>query len=196
MGKLTLVHAKLFLREPAAVFFVLALPVILLVVFGLIPANLKPDPSLGGQRVIDTLIPGIGIAVALNVLALNMMPVVFAGWREQGMLRRVSVTPVSPARILAAQLLIQFLMAMLSVAVLILVGRLAFNVALPKQVPAFVASVVLAALAMFGLGLFVAAVAPTTRASTLIGWVLFFPSMVVASVRTPRAVAPRAAADR
>jgi len=47
LWKLTLVEAKLFLREPEAAFFTLAFPLVMLVIFGSIYGN-EPTPFLAG----------------------------------------------------------------------------------------------------------------------------------------------------
>ena len=75
-----LTEIKLFLREPAAVFFMLVFPPMLLVIFGLIPAFREPT-DLGGLRVINLYAPII-IAMALALLALSALPQTFATYRE------------------------------------------------------------------------------------------------------------------
>ena len=70
------------------------------------------------------------------------------------------------------------------------VGRLGFGVALPGQPAGFLVTYVLAAIAMLGLGMLIAALAPTGRAAGVIGTMLFFPLMFFAGLWIPRATMP------
>jgi hypothetical protein len=92
LPKLTFVETKLFLREPAAVFFALAVPLLLLVILGSIPGFRQPISDLGGLRVIDLYLPII-VAIALTTLGLSTLPTALATYRERGILRRLATTP-------------------------------------------------------------------------------------------------------
>jgi ABC-2 type transport system permease protein len=187
--RLTVTEFKLFLREPAAVFFALMFPPILLIVLGSIPAFREHDPAIGGARVIDLYAP-IVVTLALAMLALNGLPQLFATYREKGILRRMATTPVRPATLLGAQLLMCAAMAVVVLVVVLAIARLAFGVALPRQVPAFVLVYLLCVLAMLSLGLLVASLAPSARGAGAIGSVLFFPVLFFAGLWVPRAGMP------
>jgi ABC-2 type transport system permease protein len=90
-------------------------------------------------------------------------------------LRRLRTTPVGPVRVLAAQLIITLLTAVVSVTALLLVARYAFGVVLPRQMAGFLLAAALAALAMTGIGLFVTAAAPGGRSANALGAALFYP---------------------
>ena len=73
-------------------------------------------------------------------------------------------------------------------AVLILaLARIAFGVPLPRQALAFLLAVILAAAALLGIGLLIAALAPRARIAGAIGTMLFFPLMFFAGLWAPRA---------
>jgi hypothetical protein len=72
----------------------LAIPVVLPVVFSAISmAQHKVEPQLGGLTVIAVDIP-ILIAVCLGMLALFSLPRALVTYRELGILRRLSTTPL------------------------------------------------------------------------------------------------------
>jgi ABC-2 type transport system permease protein len=190
MTRLTVTELKLFLREPSAVFFVLVLPVLLLAVFGVIPASHKPDPALGGHSAIGSLIPPIAVSVSVAVLALSLLPTFLATYRERGILRRLGTTPVHPARLLAAQVAVHFAMAVAAAGLVVGVGYAAFGVAAPRRAAGFVLSFVLIALSMLAVGVLIAAVCASSRAATTVGFLLFFPSMFLAGVYVPREQLP------
>jgi ABC-2 type transport system permease protein len=189
MSRLTLTEAKLFFREPAGVFFMLAFPPILLVILGSIPAFREHDADLGGLRVIDLYAP-ITVAMTLAFLALSGLPQLLATYRERGVLRRMRATPVKPARLLGAQLVVFTVMAVAVMVVVQAIARLAFDVALPRHAGAYVLGYVLAALAMLALGLLVAALAPSGKGASAIGTLLFFPVLFFAGLWAPRATMP------
>ncbi|MFC6016035.1 ABC transporter permease [Plantactinospora solaniradicis] len=185
LSRLTVTETKLFFREPMIVFFALAFPPILLAIFGAIPPFREPDESLGGLRVIDLYVP-IVVAMGLAMFALNGLSQLFATYRERGVLRRMRTTPVRPRVMLGAQLLMSTILSVATMAVVLAVGRLAFGVRLPRQLPAYLLGYVLAALAMFAIGLLVAALAPTGKSAGAIGTVLFFPIVFFAGLWIPR----------
>jgi ABC-2 type transport system permease protein len=189
--KMTWNEIRLFLREPAAVFFAVLFPTLLVLILGSIPAFRAPSKDLGGLRVVDLYVP-ISIALSLALLALTSMPSYLGTYREKGILRRLGVTPMPPARLLLAQLLTNLLMAILAVALLITVSRIAFDVAVPRQIVGYGVAFLLAAAALFAMGLLVAAVAPSGRSAPSIGLILYFPIMFFAGLYVPREVMPPA----
>jgi ABC-2 type transport system permease protein len=188
--KLTRSELRLFLREPMMAFFTLIFPTALVIILGSIPAFREHSPDLGGGRVIDLYV-GISVALVLAMLALQMTPAVLATYRERGILRRLATTPVGPGRMLAAQLVMSMLIAVVSAALILAVGRIAFDVPLPARFGSFVIGFLLSAAAVFAVGLFIAALAPSGKAANSIGTLLFFPSMFFAGLWTPREVMPK-----
>jgi ABC-2 type transport system permease protein len=189
-GRLLRSELRLFLREPQLVFFVLMFPSLLIVILGSVPSFREHKPELGGLRVIDLYVP-IAVALILAMLALQVSPLVLAGYRERGVLRRLATTPARPIALLGAQLALSLLTAVVSVALVLIIGRVGFGVRWPGNFLAFILSFVLTAVAIFALGLVIAALAPTGKAANTIGTLLFFPSMFFAGLWAPREVMPK-----
>ncbi|GAA0527590.1 ABC transporter permease [Paractinoplanes ferrugineus] len=184
MTTLTLIELRLFLREKAGPAFGVGLPLILLIIFGNLPFYRERRDDLGGLTLLDVYVP-ILIAFVLAMLALNVLPAVLAGYREKGVLRRLRTTPVGPARVLAAQLIITLLTAAVSVTTVLLTARLAYGVAFPRQPAGFVLTTVLAAVALTAVGLLVAAAAPGGRAANAIGSAVFYPMVFLGGLFLP-----------
>lgn len=189
LSKLTLTELKLFLRDPGAVLIALGLPTLLLVVLGSIPAMREPSQEFGGQRFIDFYAPSVAI-IALVMLAFQVMPTQLGTYREKGVLRRMSTTPVHPMMLLIAQMVTWLLMAALATTVLIVVARVGFAVPLPQHAAGFGLALVLGTSAAFALGLVVAAVAPNARAATGIGALMFVVAFFFGGVYLPRVMLP------
>ncbi|HEV7896722.1 MAG TPA: ABC transporter permease [Planosporangium sp.] len=189
LAKLTGAETRLFLREPVAVLFTLAFPSVLIGILGSVRSFREPSKELGGVRVIDLYVT-ISVALVLAMLALQVTPTVLAGYREKGILRRLSTTPVHPATLLAAQLATSLMTALVAGALVLGIGRFAFAVPVPRQFVGFLVSFLLTAVALFAVGLLIAAVAPSGRAGSAIGTVLFFPVMFFAGLWVPREAMP------
>jgi ABC-2 type transport system permease protein len=187
LAKLTLIEARLLLREPVALLWGLAFPIALLAVMGL--ASSRPQADLGGLPLVAVYEP-ILIAFVTVAFSIQGLPAVVAGYRERRILRRLATTPVGPVRVIAAQLAVNLTVVLVATAGILAVGRLVFGVPLPGQPAGFGVTYVLAAAAMLGLGMLIAALAPTGRAAGVIGTMLFFPLMFFAGLWIPRATMP------
>jgi ABC-2 type transport system permease protein len=189
LTRLTLTEIRLFLREPVSIFFALVFPLLLLVILGLVPPFREPTPELGGARVIDLYAP-IVIALSIGTLALTGLPQLLATYREKGILRRMATTPVRPVLLLAAQLLMCAALSVATMVVVLAVGRIAFDIALPRQVAGYLLAYVLSSVSVLAIGLLVAALAPTGKGAGAIGTMLFFPVLFGAGLWVPRAAMP------
>ncbi|MFZ3559937.1 ABC transporter permease [Streptomyces sp. BH055] len=174
----------LFRREAGSVLGILLFPVALLVILGSIPSFREVDAGLGGIRLVDAYVP---VTVLLGMLAggIQSMPPIITGYRERGILRRMSTTPVRPAAVLGAQMGIHGVAVLVSVVLCLAVGRLAFDVALPRQLAGYALALVLSVVVSLALGALIASRARTTKVSNAIGSVVFFPAMFCAGVWLP-----------
>jgi hypothetical protein len=124
------------MREPAALFWGIAFPLLLTVIFGIATSSQKPDHKLGGMRVVDAYVP-VMMAFVLTVLALQALPSALASYREKGVLRRMSTTPVPPSLLLGADVIVSATVIVFALAMIAVIARVAFNVALPTQAVGF-----------------------------------------------------------
>ncbi|GMA22460.1 transport permease protein [Luteimicrobium album] len=182
-------EALLAWRSGAAVFWSAFLPVAGLVVIGSISGTRTPQDGLGGRSVLDTYLP-ILMMFSLTISVVTLMPPGLAIYREKGILRRLSTTPVSPSRLLGAQATIYAGLGVLVSVVLLVVAVAAYDVRLPDQLVGFALALVLVGAATTGLGLVVAALAPSTRVASALSTLLFFPLMFFAGLWIPRAAMP------
>ena len=84
--KLTYMELKLQLREPVALFFTLAFPVMLMALFGVIFGN-EADEMFGGYGQVDLSVPGY-IGMVIGTIGMLSIPTTLSNYRDQGILRR------------------------------------------------------------------------------------------------------------
>jgi ABC-2 type transport system permease protein len=189
LATLTASEWRLFRREPMALFFTVAMPLLLLVILAQVPPFTRPEPNFGGLRLIDLYVP-ILIAMTICLLGLAGLPSALAAYRERGILRRLATTPMPARTLLGAQLLLNLGVATVVALALLLTGALAFDIALPARPLAYAASFGLATASMLALGLVLAALAPSARSATAIGTLLFYPFAFLAGLWFPRESMP------
>ncbi|MFJ9953603.1 ABC transporter permease [Kitasatospora sp. NPDC091207] len=190
MNRLTAVEFKLFLRDPAAYFWTLLFPVVLVVIIGSIPSSREINVELG-QRGIDYFTPVL-VVLAFALTGLFITPTYLVSYREKGILRRLSTTPVGPARVLVAQLVVQTTVAVATTILVLATSRVLWDVKLPGNPAGFVIAFLLSVTAVLSIGLFLASVIKTSKAATGAGSMLFFPLMFFAGLYVPREQMPDA----
>lgn len=188
-GMLVANEFRLARRTPTVLIVGLVIPLLLLVIFASLPVFRTPDPALGGLTPFDIYVPVL-LAFVIAALGLLGLPVPLATYREQGILRRLSTTPVPPAWLLGAQLVVNFCLAALAMLILMAVGMLAFGLAAPMNPAGFVLALLLSIAAIFAIGLVIAAVAPRATVANGIAGATFAPLMFFAGLWLPRAYMP------
>jgi ABC-2 type transport system permease protein len=189
LAKMTLVEAKLLFREPATWIIALVLPTFIVLVLGAVFAPHRPEEAFGGQRFIDLFVPSM-VVLTLATLGVSTLPIRLATYREKGVLRRLSTTPVHPGNLLAAQLIINIAIAVGAVLLLVVAGRVAFDVPLPRHPIGFIAAFLVGTSSLFALGVLVAARASSARTGTALAMPIFFLVMFVGGVYLPRVFLP------
>ena len=189
VARLTLVETKLLLRDWAVIGFNLVFPALLLAVLGIIPGFTDPDPELGGARLIDLYTP-IVLVLTFVFSGITAAPSILVGYREQGVLRRLRLTPVGPAPLLVASLLANLLIALMAAVGAVAVAITVFDVGAPMSWGGLLAVVVLAPAAMFAIGMILAAVARTASVANAVAPLLWLPIMVLAGLWFPREAMP------
>ncbi len=189
MRALIVAETRLLLREPISWMLAIFLPTAILLVFGVILAPHRPDPVFGGLRFIDVFAPSL-VVIAMAILALQILPARLTTYRERGILRRFSTTPVHPRRLLIAQVVVYSVTATLGVVLLIVVGHFAFDIRIPADPIGFVVAFGLGMAGLLAIGLLLAAVAPSTGVATAVGILAFMVVLLLGGVYVPRAILP------
>jgi ABC-2 type transport system permease protein len=182
-------EARLTWRMPVGLIGGIGIPMVLLIIFGEIPALHVSSPDFGGLTAFDVYVPILAV-FGVALIALWGLPGPLVSYREQGILRRLSTTPVPPSWLLAAQVVVQLCIALTAFLLVIVVSMTAFGAPVPKNPGGLLLSCLLSVAGLFPLGLLIAAVARTTTGASVIGRLTFFPLMFFAGLWLPRALMP------
>jgi ABC-2 type transport system permease protein len=188
-GKIVLNEFRLSYRRPVGLVAGVGIPLLLMIIFGVIPPFHQLVPGFGRFDIYDAYVPVLAM-FALAMLALLGLPMPLASYRELGVLRRLSTTPVPPSWLLAAQGVVQLGVAVVALLILFVVSMTAFGVPAPASIGGMLLSLALSIAGLFPVGLLIAAVAKTANAASIVGRIAFFPLIFFAGLWLPRALMP------
>jgi ABC-2 type transport system permease protein len=183
-----LFEARRMSRNFPPLFFGLAFPVMVLAIFGGIYGN-QPSAQFDGLGTVDVSVPAY-VALVLAVAGLMSFPLGMVEYRSRAFLRRLRATPARPGAFLAAQVVVNGVVCLAGIALLVLVGALAFGLDSPAHPLAFVGLVVLSGTATFALGLLIASVARTETTATVVANLVYFPMIFLTGATVPLEIMP------
>jgi len=199
---MTRAEFRLFRREPFSIVFVLAFPLMMMMllaaVFGNDQANAQDIEN--GMLVWRGVTPAdyytaASVAVIIAALGLMTLPINLSGYRERGILRRLRASSVSVWVLVSAQLTLALVTFFAGALVMGVVAWLAYDVMLPKDVIGVVAALVLGTAAFGAIGLLLATLVRSSRSAQGIGLLLFFAMWLISGTGPPRAVLPAGLRD-
>ena len=177
---------KQFWREPATVFFSVALPLIFLFIFVSIFGN-EEIQLPGGAPVKGSTyyVPGI-LALALVSATTMNLSITFTILREKGLLKRVRSTPLPPWVYIAGRVLTATVVGMLLVVAVTLLGRAVYGVNLPTStLPGLVLTVLVGTACLCALGFALTAAIPSEDAAPAITNAVILPLYFFSGIFIP-----------
>lgn len=187
----TIVEARLFLREPTAAILGVLSPTVILLVLGAVPALREPSKEYDGARFVELWAPS-ALVLGIGVVALQHVTGVLATYRENGVLRRLSTTPVHPGKLLLAQLIVALVSCLVAGALLVTAAWLVLDVPLPRHPWTFLAAFAVGFGAVLAIGALIAAVAPSSRVAGGLATLVYMVVMFAGGVFLPRFLMPDA----
>jgi ABC-2 type transport system permease protein len=175
---------KAFWRNPASVFFTVAFPVVLLLIFATVFGGQTVDVR-GGIKTTTYYVPAI---ITLSVISATMqslaMSLVIA--REDGRLKRSRGTPMPPWVFIAGRVGNSIVVALMMLALLAAIGRVLYGVPIPwDRLPAIVVVLALGAASFSCLGIALTAAIPSQDAAAPIVNALLLPLYFLSGVFIP-----------
>ncbi len=191
--KYTWTEIKLFLREPIGAFFTLLFPLLMLFLFGAIYGN-EPSPLFNGYGTVDISIPAY-TALIIATTGLLGLTITMSSYRENGILRRLRVSPLRPVVILSGQVVVIFLMTVLGMLLLILAGTLVYDLRFDGNVLDMILAFILGSLSFFSLGFVLASILPNARTAQVVGMAILYPMLFLSGAGMPLEILPQSLQD-
>lgn len=177
---------RVFRRTPIAAFFTLAFPLMLLVIFAAIFSGQDVDIGTGGSIDIGQFYaPSLAAFAAASATYTNLAVGVCIS-RDDGVLKRVRGTPLPPWIYLGGQIGNGVLVGAVAVAIMMLVGAVAYGVDIRLEaIPAAALAFLVGVATFAALGLAVAALTPTGSAAPAVANATLLPIAFVSNVFIP-----------
>jgi ABC-2 type transport system permease protein len=185
---------KTFWRNPAAVFFTVLFPVVLLLIFATVFSGQTTEVD-GEIEITAYYVPAI---ITLAVISATMqslaMSLVIA--REDGRLKRGRGTPMPAWVFIAGRVGNSIVVALLMLALIAVLGRILYGVAIPwSEAPAILVTLVVGAAAFSCLGIALTAIIPSQDAAAPIVNALLLPLYFLSGIFIPDDELPQGVID-
>ena len=185
--KQTTIQMRLFLRRKDELFWTLAFPILFILLFGAIYGNTK----WGGMdiRAIDYLLPGI-IVMGAMVTGIMRTSTGFVQEREQGVYRRLALTPLKRTTLLGSQILQHYIVIIVQTLLLVAIGGIAFKTHLTGNLALFWLTLSVGALCFMSIGFALSGLIKTARSATPINQIAYFSLMFLGGIFFPNSMLP------
>ena len=184
----TRMQMRLFLRRKDELFWTLAFPVLFILLFGAIYGNSKWEGM--SIRSIDYLLPGI-IVMGAMVTGIMRTATGFVQEREQGIYRRLALTPLKRTTLIGSQLLQHYLVIIVQTLLLVAIGGAAFKTHLTGNTALFWLTLSVGALCFMSIGFALTGLIKTLRSATPIIQITYFALMFLGGIFFPNSLLPK-----
>lgn len=199
---LTRAELRLFRREPFSIVFVLAFPLMMMMLLSAVFGNDEADAYdvENGMLVWRGVTPAnyytaASVAVIIAALGVMTLPINLTSYRELGILRRFRASSISAPTLFGAQLTVALVTFVSGTIVMGLVAWLAYDTMLPEDPIGVVFALLLGTLTFGAIGLLLATLVRGSRAAQGLGLLLFFALWLISGTAPPRAVLPTGLRD-
>jgi ABC-2 type transport system permease protein len=181
---------KLSLRGMDMFIFAICMPIVVMVILGMIYGD---KPAFEGANY-TFLAQSFGAISSIAICAGGVMglPLVVSDYRHKKILKRFKVTPVSPALILAVQVVIYMLYSIASLILVYATSAIFFEYRFHGSWLQFLGAYFLVMLSLFSIGMMVGGIAPNIKIAGIIASILYFPMVIFSGATLPYEVMPTA----
>lgn len=179
---------KISLRGMDMFIFAICMPIVVTIILGVIFGNKEAFP--GAQY---TFIEQSFSALStISICAGGVMglPLVLSEYRHRKILKRLKVTPISPAMILAVQGAVYALYSIVSLILVYLTSKILFDFQFKGSVVKFLGAYLLVMISMFSIGFMVGGIAKDIKMASVIASILYFPMLIFSGATLPYQVMP------
>ncbi len=179
---LAAVRIRITMRNKAFLFFSLIMPLVIFFLYGSVFAKGRPE------EVTYLMGPILSFTVMGTFWGLSMQLVT---WREQGILRRFRLAPISPLNMILSSVLANYVLILPTVIFELLLARFLYHVTTFGNLTSVFILVILGITAFGAMGLVVASVTNTMQETQIINQILWFALIFLSGATLPLALLPR-----
>ena len=128
--------------------------------------------------------PILATLLILLTAVLSLVTII-AIYREGGILKRLRATPLRPATILLAQVLVKLLLTVLTLGLMLAAGARYYPAMPSVPLVSFVAALVVSGVSILSLGFVIASLVPTARFAQPFGAAILYPMAAVSGLFIP-----------
>lgn len=187
--RLTWIEIKIFFREPLGAIGTVAVPVIMFIILGKLGTRLGATRPASAMSMFRVDVPVLaGILIALNAV-LSLVSII-AIYREGGIFKRLRATPLRPATILTAHVLVKLILTAATLTLTILAGKRYYPVGADVPLFSFGVALLIATWSILSVGFLIASIVPTARFAQPIGAAILYPMLAMSGLFIPMSVMP------
>jgi ABC-2 type transport system permease protein len=178
VGKAYRYDQRTYWRMPQAAFFSVLMPVMMLVIFGALNGGQLDDLQTTYKHY---LLVGMTVFSVLGAAYGNLAARII--WRrETGIYQRLRTTPVPASALLAGQVAGAITVVLITLALLLSIAALFFDIAMPQNWPLFIVIVVLGTACFAALGAAVATFVTSLEAIDPVVWATLLPLTFISGI--------------
>src|SRR5262245_63277055 len=162
------------MREPLGAFGSVGVPVLVCIVMGRVLGAVARPRSLETNDFARVGMP-VFVAVLIALSAVMSLVTIVSIYREGGILKRLRATPLRPATILTAHVVVKLLFTAATLALLVLAGKRYYPSGVDVSVTSAAIALLISTWSVLSLGFIIASLVPTARFAQPIAAAIFYP---------------------
>jgi ABC-2 type transport system permease protein len=182
-GRLVKAEIKLMVRDPLALTFVFAFPIVTMLIIGG-AFGTRPSPGFDHVNPSHWYVASY-LTVTIAAGGLVMLPVHLASYRERGVLRRFTAAGFPRWSFAIAQLIVGLVTIAVACALLLAVAAPVYGIPPLHSTWRVGAALLLGAVAFVSIGVLLGSVLRSARSALAVGLLIFFPSFLLGAGGPP-----------
>lgn len=178
----------LFTRDFFSFFFSLVFPVLMLLLFGGIYGN-EPVYSGADIKMMDVCVPAYSVMI-IGVTGLMSLPLSLSGYKEKKIYKRFDASPAGKKAVISAQITVNFIMTLIGISVLLVFGKLIYNIQIKGSFFPICTGLIISIAAMFSMGFLFTAIGRDLKSTSLLCNLFYFIMLFLSGATVPDMLFP------
>jgi ABC-2 type transport system permease protein len=191
LWRLTWLEIKIFAREPLGFVGSTVIPVLVFIFASRFASGVRPARPAPDFEFLNVALP-VFASVLISLSAVMSLITIIAIYREGGILKRLRATPLRPATILTAHVLVKLLFTAVTLLLLLAAGRRIYPPESGTPLVSFAIALVISTWSILSMGFLIASLAPTARFAQPLGATILYPMLGLSGLFVPIGVLPLA----